>query len=215
MSQYNELVAPESEDQRVLLDPRAIYVSLSFVISALSTSLFVFLLMERFSSSSFLVLQNKLSIFNVLTAVVLFFIVFLATISVIAVWIRNRRLLSIANGLAVLFALALGLAIVWTTFLEQGTFHDELESGFNALNMGRQCPSLGDAKCCGWATTCAANCTHVDKLCSAFVRQNVEDYSERVLPIAGIVLGAHCVGLILVWNSKKWRMSVIPSIAAE
>jgi hypothetical protein len=215
MSQYNELIATETEDQRLPLDPRAIYVSLSFVISALSTSLFVFLLMERFSSSSFLVLQSKLSIFNVLTAVVLFFIVFLATVSVIAVWIRNRRLLSIANGLAVLFALALGLAIVWTTFLEQGTFHEELERGFNALNVGQSCPSIGDAKCCGWGVTCAANCTHADKLCRDFIHQNVADYSERVLPIAGIVLGAHCIGLVLVWNSKKWRMSVIPSIAAE
>lgn len=216
MSQYNELVATDAEDHRPLLDPRAIYVSISFVISALSTSLFVFLLMERFSSSSFLVLQSKLSIFNVLTAVVLFVLVFLATVSVVAVWIRNRRLLTIANGLAILFALALGLAIVWTAFLQQGTFDDELKSGFLDLNDGKNCSTIGDAKCCGWEERCdTTSCPHPDRPCRDFVRQNVVDYAERVLPIAGIVLIAHCIGLVLVWNSKAWRMSLIPPTVAE
>jgi hypothetical protein len=217
MSQYNELTSTDTEEHRFPLDPRAIYVTLSFVVSALSTSLFVFLMMERFSSSSFLVLVKKLSTFNVLTAVVLFFMVFLATVSVVAVWIRNRRLLSIANGIMLLFSAALVLAVVWTTYLEQGMYDDELKAGFSSCSAGMVCPTIGDAKCCGWDTACAVmwNCSHSEKLCQQYVRRNIVDYAERVLPIAGIVLGAHCMGLALVWNSKKWRMSIIPVVTVE
>lgn len=219
MSQYTELVANSADGEEnhiVSFDPRAVYVSCNFIVTALSTSLFVFLLMERFSSSSFLVLVSKLDTFNVLTAIVLFFIVLFSSVSVVAVWIRNRRLLSLASGLCVLFVAALVLAIVWTTYLQQGLFESDLETGFMLHNNQTMCPSIGDAKCCGWATACDGQfCPRAKETCSQFVHENVRDYAERVLPIAGIVVLFHILSLLLAWNSKKWKMSTVPVSAAD
>lgn len=213
MSDYNEIASAESPSP---LDPRPIYVTLCFVEVTLCASLFVFLLMERFAPSSFLSLDSDLSTLNVLSAIAIFLVFLFTTVGVVSVWIRNRRLLNLSNGVITIFVLTMGFVLWWVASVSHGGWDDDLRHGFFLKANGTSCPTLADDKCCGWNATCPSACrTNGDssaaRLCADVVKENIEGFADRVIPLVSCVALFHIVALIVSCTSAKWRI-LMPSV---
>lgn len=215
MPEYVELT---NDEELPSVDPRPIYVTCCFVVVTLCSSLFIFLLMERFADSSFLWLVDDLSTVNVLAAVVLFLILSLTSVAIVAVWIRNRRLLMVSHSVGTMFAVTLVLVLVWAAALQRGAYAEDVRRGFlarnNATTEEKTCPTLTDAKCCGWDVRCNATACpsrrNSTRLCSDLVHDNIQDYVQRVIPIVGIIVAFHIVSTVFACTSQRWKLSSAP-----
>jgi hypothetical protein len=193
-------------------DPRPWFITLCFVEITLCASLFIFLLMENSSESSFLGLVNDLMTYSQLSAAILALSFVLVAVSVVSVWIRNPRLLSVASLSSTVLILMLGFVLVWVTQLSKGHWDADLEQAFWKMNANSTCPTLAGDKCCGWTkndTVCNATaCPFVDTPCKRAVDNGVRDFYVRVLPITAIITVTGLIGCVVSCLSRSWVSAV-------
>ena len=204
------MIPNQDSEQHLSFDPRPWFVTVCFVEITLCASLFIFLLMENAAESSFLGLVNDLMTYSKMSAAVLALSFLFVSISVVSVWIRNPRLLSIANISSTVLILLLGFVLAWVTQLSKGHWDDEFRKAFQADNVNISCPTLKGDKCCGWSieSRCNVTCPYADTFCKGVVESGVQDFYVRVLPITGIITFVGLIGCAVSCLSKSWVSAV-------
>ena len=199
-----------NEQDGASFDPRPWFITLCFVEITLCASLFIFLLMENSSEGSFLSLVHDLMTYSQLSAAILALSFVLVAVSVVSVWIRNPRLLSLATISSTALILLLVFVLVWVTQLSKGHWDSDIEQAFRKANINATCPTLAGDKCCGWLTNeCNSTCgIFADTPCKHAVDSGVRDFSVRVLPITAIITVVGLVGCIVSCLSRSWVSAV-------
>lgn len=209
----------EEKESTLSVDIRPVYITCLFVVITLCSALLVFLLMERFAVGSFLALVDELITVNALGCVSIFLVMFFSCVSVMAVWMRNLRLLKIGSSLSTLFVLTLCLVLAWSAALGEGSYAADIREGFLRVHNGSACAvvTIGSSSCCGWVNGCnATTCPGVSEEtiahpCSKMYESNVNDFAKRVIPIIVIVLVFHISASSLAcFTASRWRLSKAP-----
>jgi len=159
--------------------------------------------MENGARSSFLGLSADLMAYSKLSAAVLAMMFVLVVVAVIAVWIRNLRLLMtsmIAHSVTVVL---LAVALVWVIALSNGHWDAHFEGNYNTGG-NVTCPMLDDGKCCGWQVQCPPGCPNRADTCNATIRTDIRDFSVRVIPIVATIVIFGLVATGLSCTSSRW-----------
>lgn len=207
-----------SRDDQPVLDPRPWFITICFVQITLSASLFIFLLMENGAESSFLGLAADLMSYSKLSATILAAAFVFVIVSVISIWIRNARLLTVASSISTILVLLLAFVLVWVVGLSNGHWQSTFERSFNtsSINVQNLCPTLPGARCCGWEPgACSVNCTHYATDCKSVIHNDVEDFAVRVIPITAIIGLVGLIGAAVSFMSRSWVNSVGPPQSGE
>ena len=197
-------MVPDTSSENGRADPRPWFVTLCFIQQALGISLVVFLLMEVAVGSSFFELSVTLATYSKLSATTLVMMVCSATVSVVAVWIRNSRLLVASTSVTAFLGLFLIAMLAWSSCLASGCYESSLEAAFDRFNANVSCPSLPSNKsdCCGWSfcdmMKCPSRRLNSSTPCKGRVEDEVKEFSYRFIPIVVVLLVASMVNVMIV-----------------
>ena len=192
-------------------DVRPLFVAFCFTNITLCASLFVFILMEWFGHRSFIALLHVLTAFAATSVLTVACVLVLSVVSVVAVWIRNRKLLRFSNSISCFFVLAMGFVLYWVSSAHRGDYNDDFRSNgfvpFLNESTNETCLEIPSIECCGWTVRCDSSCSPFNTTCHEQLRNSIRDFAVRVIPLVSTVIFFQVAALIFGWTSKNWKLN--------
>lgn len=192
-------------------DIRPFYVAFCFTNVTLCASLFVFILMEWFGHRSFIALLDELAIFAGVSVLSVGCVMVLSIVSVVSVWIRNRKLLRFSNSVSCLFVIVMGFILYWVGSAQRGDYNPDFRDQgfvpFHNTTTNRTCLEIPSLECCGWAIHCDSSCTIFNTTCHEQLQSSIHDFAVRVIPLVSTVMVCQIGSLLIGWTSKQWKLN--------